>query len=288
MMNRYSKKIRSAIDRDMRSKRLNIIVHVFGFLILSVGILYLCQFMSTKINEGFQMADSGITCPQIKLSDNRNIYMCDNQSEADFIMSDIPKNLINSNDNVCVSTITFGSNYYTCYDRPPGLVYDSNYGVFQPADSFFDRTASDIAPGIDVACAALTTNTTQVIMKIKSTVLIRNTLQNIITSTVIFANNLAEVSTLKCDINKVEPNLSNVCSGDPNKINTFSNTITYFSTLQDYKINDDSYSLNDILGVVQTSLNTLVHLSANVLSPSYNGMKCDTNINGTYILKVGF
>ena len=73
----------------MKSKRLNIIFQIFGFLIFSVGILYLCQFFSVKLNEGFLSSE----CPYTRLTDGRVIYTCDSQTQAEKILDNIPENL---------------------------------------------------------------------------------------------------------------------------------------------------------------------------------------------------
>ena len=256
----------------MRSKRLNIIFQIFGFLIFSVGILYLCQFFSVKLNEGF-ISD---VCPNTKLTDGRIIYRCDTQTQAEKILDNIPENLPSSNDNVCIATNTFGSNYYTCYERPPPMVYDSNFGVYIPSDPILyeDTMPSVLEPNIDTACASFTANTALAIKGIKSTLLISSFIHSIIFSTIIYVTNLSNISAQNCKASlTLTERMSKFCTGDPNSIDS---NITFFKGLPTYSYGGTSFSLNAMKTVVQTAIDNLSNLSANTIYTSYNGMKCDS------------
>jgi hypothetical protein len=265
-----SKKIRCAIHRDMRSKRLNIIVHIFGFLILSLGILYLCQFLSIKINEGF----ISTKCPSTVLSDGRTMYLCDTEINAISILTD-GANPIADTDGVCISTTTFGNNYFTCYDRPPGLVFDSDFGVYRKSNPILDEdtTPDIIAPNIDAACASFNLTTFQTIMGIKSTILIKNVVSNIILSTTVYKNMLNNISTKKCRFDDSTKLSLDICD-------EFSTTIAFFGNLPNtnYKVNGREAvdSLNGMLGVINTTINNLSNLSTYLIYSSFNGMKCDS------------
>lgn len=270
-------KIRCTIDRDMRSKRLNIIVHVFGFLILSVGILYLCQFMSTKINEGFQSID----CPSIT-QDGRKIYLCDNQVQVDSALASDTSPFSSSNDNICISTTTFGNNYYTCYDRPPGQVYDSNFGVYRDVNPLIDDdpTPSMIAPNIDGACLAFNVNTIESIKAIRSTMYVRDIVNTAIVQITGYVTSLNAIYTNKCSP-AANSNLSNLCDG----ANGIKATRDFFQALpaSNYDVRTGvnnpllKYSLNTLSNTVRDSLNSLSNISANIVYNSFNGMNCDTN-----------
>lgn len=256
----------------MRSKRLNIIFQIFGFLIFSVGILYLCQFFSVKLNEGFLSSE----CPYTTLTDGRIIYRCDTQTQAEKILDNIPENLPSSNDNVCIATNTFGSNYYTCYERPPQMVYDSNFGVYLPSDPILyeDTMPSVLEPNIDTACASFTANTAVAIKGIKSTEIISSVIHSIIFSTNVYVTNLSNISTQYCKATlTLTPNMSRFCTGNPNSIDS---NITFFQGLPNSDYGGTSFSLNAMKVVVQTAINNLSNLSANIIYTSYNGMKCDS------------
>ena len=272
----------------MKSKRLNIILHVFGFLILSVGILYWCQFFSKKLNEGFLSTLCGT--PE-ELDDGRVMYLCDDKTNAETILADVDgTNFTASNDNVCIATLGFNNKYYTCYNRPPPMVYDSNFGVYQPSDPIEenDETPFLIAPNVTITCASYVANTSQVIKAIQSTVLIRDVIQNIKVSTTRFYNNLSNISTVKCATGTQFPNagMSNFCGISDCNVN-ITTTINFFNDLPTRKFvingRESLYSLNDILTAVTSAVNELDNLSTNILYPAYNNMNCGAN--PLYLLK---
>jgi hypothetical protein len=202
--------------------------------------------------------------------------LCDSDINAERIFDNIPANLPSSNDNVCITTTTFGSNYYTCYERPPPLVYDSNFGTYLPSDPILndDRMPFVLEPDIDTTCASFTANTAQIIKGIKSTLLISSFINSIIISTGTYVTSLSNISSQKCERSlTLQPNMLRFCTGNANSIDS---NITFFENLPGTAYGARSFSLNSMKDVVQTAINNLSNLSANTIYTSYNGMKCDS------------
>lgn len=280
-------------------KRFHIVLQIVGFLIVSVGILFFCQYLSHMLNsafetEGFQAAPGPQTTCMAPMTGNpnqctfvydtllkRNMYYCPTELAALDVLKPSSMCLVNSNDNVCISTTTFGSAYYTCYRRPPKQVFDAEYGVWKPASSdpgFNDDTSpSDIAPNIDVLCATYAGNTVNVIKQLMSTIVVRNEIDKILQSTTVYKATITRFITLYCQTQNANtsniPNLGTVCA-------SFSNVQTFFTLLPDKSIVKDQ-SLNSISTVTNLAVISLSNLSTTI-SVSFNGFNCSNNIYSAY------
>ena len=280
-------------------KRFHIVLQIVGFLIASIGILFFCQYLSHTLNrafetEGFQTATGPqTTCkaPMTGLDSqcsfvydtvfNRNMYYCPTELAALDVLNPSSQCLVNSIDNVCISTTTFGSGYYTCYRRPPKQMFDSEYGVWKPGPSDpglnGDTSPSDIAPNIDVICASYAGNTINVIKQLMSTIRVRNEIQNIIHSTVIYKNIMGRFIEQYCGTPNAGtsniPNIASVCT-------SFSNVQSFFTLLPDKYIVKEQ-SLNGVLTVTNYAVSSLSNLSTTI-SYSYNGFNCSNNIFSAY------
>jgi len=284
-------------------KRFHIVLQIVGFLIASVGILFFCQYLSHALNnafetEGFQVAptaDQTATCNLVLTGDptgqttesacsvkrndafGRTIYYCPREIDAIPLMDPSSFCLLNDNDTVCISSMNFGGNYYTCYRRPPQKVFDTTYGVWNKADFLLDHDTAptDLAPNIDFVCAAYAGNTINVIKQLMSTIAVRNTIQNIIISTSKYSEKFDKFYTTFCGTN-----LKNTLNNGQLICDKFSEAKIFFAGLPDVPIVKDQ-TLNTISTATNYSVSSLSNVSTNI-SNSFKGFKCDTNLFNKY------
>jgi len=253
----------------MKPKRINIILKIIAFLVLSLGILYICQYFVKNLKEGFASSPAlsaaaltNITtagCSHIRESD-RNLILCPNSNAANLIFQRMDINLPGDYDNVCITSSEFSSNYYTCYTKPAQPVYNDKYGIYRKFDPIIDddTMASDLVPSIDTFCASYATNTINVIKNLKSTQAIYDVLT---TSKSTITSYNTTVNTLIFNNCKPGNTTGTACSN-------LSNMYTYLT--------DESRSrdLDNVMDAVKDSIDSLSNISTATYS-LFNGSKCN-------------
>lgn len=276
-------------------KRFHIVLQIVGFLIASVGILFFCQYLSHTLNtafetEGFEVAPAldgrcatilgqtkcalGTELPD--KSFNRTIFYCPTEYDAQLIIDPSSYCMLNDNDNVCISSMTFGNNYYTCYRRPPQMKFDYTFGVWQKKDPIMDDDTApmDIAPNIDFVCAAYAGNTVNVIQQLMSTIAVRNAVNNIIVSTLEYSRKIQQFKNLYCTpATLTNSNITEICS-------RFETSKQFFSSLVTTPI-VNGISLSNISVTTYYSVSSLSNVSTNIYV-SFKGFNCDTNLVNKY------
>jgi len=247
----------------MKSNRLHIIFKIFGFLIFSIGIFYVCFFVVTVLKkgttEGFELCN--VTGCSIRRDSGRNLYLCESADAANLVFKNMSNNLPGAYDNVCITNNKLSSNYYTCYTRPAQRVFDNVYGVYRPFDPIVDNDtmAEDLEPSIDTFCASSNGNTQKIKQGIESTVAIYNILSDTYTKTGISISRFGRLIDEFCK--PARPSMAITCSA-------LCNNYSYFETMPEYQMLEEAKS------AVQTSLNALSNLSVQTAS-IYNGSKCN-------------
>ena len=249
----------------MKPNKSYIILKIFGFLIFSIGILYICQFFTKTLEEGFSKSVEGFAIPsQCSEITNagRKIILCPSEEYASIIFADMSNNLPGKYDNLCIGSGEFGTDYYTCYTRPGPKVYNCmNYGIYRDFDPTVDNDTmpSDLIPSIDTFCASYPTNTLKVNRGITSTTAVLNVINNTLTSTTQYKNEIGLLQTL---CSSAAPEINGPCSN----INTAFQSLNSMTAAQ---------QLATAQTAVRTSLNSLSNISTQMYS-IYNGSKCES------------
>lgn len=238
----------------MKPNKLHIILKIFGFLILSIGILYICQFFTKTFEEGFQSATSArainiaLAGCSLEKDNGRDIILCPDSNAVNTIFISTAVNLPNINDNVCVLTGDPSNKYYTCYTRPSQPIYNDKYGIYRDFDPIIDEDnlAFDLVPDIDTFCTSYMTNTVKINRGIQSTTMINNRILSINYSTNIYKNSLSQIQLNYCGNDL--PDMRDTCSN-------ISNDYNYVNGLS------ESLGLNTARTAVIDSLNTLSNIS---------------------------
>jgi hypothetical protein len=239
----------------MKSNRFHIILKIFGFLIISIGILFICQFFTKTLEEGFATQAQNITAAGCSLvaDSGRNLILCPDSNAAFSLQGDLATNLPNEYDNICITNGRFSSNYYTCYTRPAAPVYNDTYGVYRDFDPTIDDDTApfDLAPSIDSFCTSYDTNSAKVIRGLHSTIEIYGRL----TSAVLTTNtNIARLNFLKQQYcNPVIPGMEDECS----QLSASYQTISALPASQ---------GLNAATAATSIALNSLSNLSTQIFA----------------------
>ena len=253
----------------MKPKKINIILKIIAFLVLSVGILYICQYFVKNLKEGFAsspvLSDDTLTniaavgCSHIRDGD-RNIILCPNSNLANLIFQKMDVNLPGQYDNLCITSTEFSSNYYTCYTKPAPPVYNDTYGIYRTFDPIIDDDTMpfDLAPSINTFCASYATNTINVIKNIKST----QSIYNVLTST------KRSIDGYKITVNNLIFNNCNPGNTTPIACSNLSNMYNYLNDPSKYQ------DLNTVRDAVKDSLDSLSNISTTTYS-LFNGSKCN-------------
>jgi hypothetical protein len=254
----------------MKPKRINIILKIIAFLVLCLGILYICQYFVKNLKEGFASSPalsaealtniSTANCTHIRDAD-RNIILCPNSNAANLIFQKIDINLPGEYDNVCITSTEFSSNYYTCYTKPAPPVYNDKYGIYRKFDPIVDddTMASDLVPSIDTFCASYARNTVNVIKNIKST----QSLYNVLVST-------------KTNIDSSKFIVNNLIFENCRPGNTTATACSNLSNMYTYMTDSSSFGgdLNNVISAVKESIDSLSNTSTTTYN-MYNGSKCN-------------
>jgi len=154
----------------MPSKKVTISQKIFIFLLLTVGIVFILLQVYRSVREGFQSTDD-IACERKEIN-GRKIFLCDTRDAA-------LSQLINMRDDsfadvgVCYADIQYDSNiagysnfnfgigasnlptkFYTCFNRPPGLEFDTTNGTKIPISEFDDLQPESGVNILKTNCAA--------------------------------------------------------------------------------------------------------------------------------------
>jgi hypothetical protein len=249
----------------MKSNRLYIILKIFGFLIISIGILFICQFFTKTLEEGFQAsgAPSGPSIPsqcKITRDSGRKLILCPTENDALTVFNNMSNNLPEKYDNVCITNDKFLSNYYTCYTRPGQQVFNTTYGIYRDFDPKIDEDdlAFNLVPSIETFCASYYTNTQKIIKGIASTQAVVDNLSNIRLKTSLYSSALNNMINVYCMPPKA--GMESICS----VINTGYQSI--FSI-------PGSQGLNSAYNASRASLNALSNMSTQTYE-MYNGSMC--------------
>jgi len=239
----------------MKPNKLHIILKIFGFLVFSIGILYICQFFTETLEEGFAIPRD---CKEVQDS-GRKLLLCASSNAANIVF-DNTSNLPGKYDNVCVGSGEFGTDYYTCYTRPGPPVYNDTYGIYRPFDPKVDNDTlpTDLLPSIDTFCSSYDTNTLKVNRGIASTLAVLNVIRDTGSNTIIYQNQVRTLKQLYC--------------GTPNgkMVNTCSNINVAYNSLTAPAA---TANLTAASNAVQNSLNSLSNMSTQMYS-IYNGSRC--------------
>ena len=258
-----------------KPNRLHIIFKIFGFLIFSVGILYICQFFTHALEEGFQT--STVSPPltgealtyvtdtarcTVTYDSGRNVILCPNSNAANLVFKRMTSTLVGDYDNVCITSADFSSNYYTCYTRPAPPVFNDLYGIFRPFDPVIDEDTmpSDIAPSIDTFCASYGTTTIKINKGITLTLSTYKSVNATIYSTTVYATILNSLINTYCGA--TSENMDTQCSN-------LRTAYTYVTGVV------DATGLRQAQAVVKDSLDSLSNMSTKTYS-MFNGSKCNT------------
>jgi hypothetical protein len=253
----------------MKPNKINIILKIIAFLVLCLGILYICQYFVKNLKEGFAsspaLSADALTninaagCSQIRDAE-RNVILCPNSNAANLIFKNMDINLPGEYDNVCITSTEFSSNYYTCYTKPGPPVYNDKYGIYRKFDPIIDDDTmpSDLVPSIDIFCASYATNTINVIKNIKSTQSIYNSL----------INTQSTIATYKTRINNLIFNKCNPGNTTPIACSNLNNVYTYLTSETNFQ------DINNIVDVVRSSIKELSNISTKTYN-LYNGSKCN-------------
>ena len=241
----------------MKPNKSHIILKIFGFLIFSIGILYICQFFTKSLEEGFAIPPG---C-NVTYDSDRKLVLCESVEKANMVFDDIAVNLPGKNDNVCVPYNSVSS-YYTCYTRPAQKVYNDVYGIYRDFDPVNDKDTmpEDLSPSIDIFCASYNANTVKVIRGISSTKAVLNNITKTVISTTIYKDLIRELKNSYC--NPVRPGMERACP---------------YITIADTSINNlqGASDLTVASNTVSASLNSLSNISTQMFT-LYNGSKCNT------------
>jgi hypothetical protein len=254
----------------VKPNKIHIILKIFGFLVFSIGILYICQFFTQALNEGFQT--NTISPPlsgasrdyiintakcDVTYESGRNLVLCPDSNAANLVFANMSNNLPCKYDNVCITSGEFSSNYYTCYTRPAQPVYNDKYGIFRDFDPVADEDtlALDIAPDIGAFCGAYTTNTVKVIRGITSTQTVYSKIVGGELSTAQYVSLIGGLITDKCT--PAPADMTDECD----KLRT-----TYA------QINMPQTSLAEAKSATKASLDTLSNISTGIYSMYNNGV----------------
>ena len=245
----------------MKPNKFHIILKIFGFLVFSIGILYICQFLTGALEEGFTTDDLPSECREVQDS-GRKIILCDSLTagQAIFKLSNVKSILPGKYDNVCVGSTEFGTKYHTCFTRPGPPVYNDVYGIYRDFDPDVDDDTlpTELLPSIDSFCTSYYTNTSKINRGIVSTVAVLKIISDTITGTATYQTQIAALKLVNCEnpTGKMVDSCSNINIAYNSLINApaFTNIITASN-------------------VVQNSLNDMSNMSTKMYS-IYNGSKC--------------
>jgi hypothetical protein len=255
----------------MKPNRLHIILKIFGFLIFSIGILYICQFFTHALEEGFQVntppsqaaikniTDAGCTTTY---DSGRNIILCPDSNAANTIFGNMAVNLAGTYDNVCITNRAFLSNYYTCYTRPAQPVYTHLSGISRPfhPEIHNDTLASHLLPSIDTMCASYNTTTLKINKGLASTQAVYTTVSTTLHSTTVYTTSINSLINNYCG--PTNQNMGVQCSN-------LRTAYTYISGIP------TTTGLVQARDAVKASLDSLSNMSTTNYS-IYNGSKCNT------------
>jgi hypothetical protein len=244
----------------MKHNKLHMILKIFGFLVFSIGILYICQFFTKTLEEGFTTT-LPTECQEVQDS-GRKIILCDSLTagKAVFNLTNLSSILPGKNDNVCVGSVEFGTKYHTCFTRPGPPVYNDVYGIYRAFDPLVDNDTlpTDLLPSVDAFCTSYYTNALKINRGIVSTVAVLKVIRDTITGTSNYQNQIGALRVVHCE------------NPTGSMVDSCSNIMVAYDSL----INTPTFTkLITASNVVQTSLNDLSNISTKMYS-IYNGSKC--------------
>lgn len=247
-----------------KPNKLHIILKIFGFLVFSIGILYICQFFSKSLLEGFVSLLP--RCVEVTES-GRKILLCSTIQEAKTIFLDMKTTLPNKYDNVCVESEA-DPMYFTCYTRPAQPVYNDVYGVYRDFDPILDRDTmpEDLAPSIGAFCTSYGANTIKIIKNLSSIKTVSDNVAKTTRNLDGYINSLKDLAYTKCNMaggaTTFPAGMEDECTS----------MITTYQTISNIK---NTSGISAASTMVSYSMSTLSNMSTQIYSV-YNGSKCDT------------
>jgi len=245
-----------------KPNKLHIILKMFGFLVFSIGILYICQFFNKSIEEGF--LNTPPRCVKIEGERGRTLMLCSTLRDGKDVLAKMSEYLPGSNDNLCIESEETPK-YFTCYTKPTQPVYNDVYGIYRPYDYLLDKDTmpQDLAPSIDSFCASYNINTVKIIRAISTAEAAYTGVQKTDTNFRKYINDVTTLKTLYCNPNSPNPNIT------PTQC---TNITTAFTTLN--SILNTSDLQTDKATLLQT-IEVLKNMSTQIYSV-YDGSKCNT------------
>jgi hypothetical protein len=161
----------------MPSKKVTISQKIFIFLLITVGIVFLLLQVYRSVREGF---DNDIRCKILDLgasvSENggepagRKTYVCETRDEALNQLMNMRDDSFNnyavcytdivitsntiSNGNFAIGGSNISTTFYTCFDRPPRLEFDTTTGTKLPIADMDDQQPLTGVNTLQANCSA--------------------------------------------------------------------------------------------------------------------------------------
>jgi len=236
----------------MPSKSLDIKIRIVLFIICSVGILYVSMKLFYQPTEGFQTIIDNCTLDTTTYKGKR-VWKCNTEADALVLFHDTSVT-INEADQVCFPTpnpVINTSNYFTCYQRPPGQYFDYNDGVFVNNNSITDRTPIGIENDMSQVCSDYNGETARFIDVITNQISTQQIISSASGRILFTTTQLINISTQYCAAPITDQKIINFCSVLNQGINIYQNLpkgnygLNYISTTMTrdiYANTDDLYT----------------------------------------------
>ena len=246
----------------MRSKRLDTKIRIILFLLCTIGILYISvKLLYKPCFEGFQTYNK---CEyDTVLLPGRGMWKCPSQLDAMALLTDTNIPPLNQNDAICYLTPNPedpNKKYYTCYQRPAGLSFDVNEGVYVPNNSLDDTSPATIVSDTMQLCASYNGNLGRFVTIVLSTAMYQENISNASDNVSGTVTILTNISSSYCPLMDVTDRKYIFCS-------TLNKGITIFKGLETGPISGISTKITQLY----QEMSTLYH---NDYTTSYAGFNC--------------
>lgn len=202
----------------MYSKRVRLLVRIIGFLLCTIGLLYLSMVILGEMPEGFQAGMVGAVdgCRPFNTKD-KTFFLCDADQQA----QEQVRLLVDSNDNFSGACYKTSEGYFTCYTRPSQKSYLQSEGVFVFEDPNKDFLPASIESDVQNVCGDYGITYNKLNTLYLSTVTIGGVIQSSINNVKGATTRLRNISTTYCNTAITDPKLIEICKSLSSGIGIF-------------------------------------------------------------------
>lgn len=192
----------------MYSKRVRLLVRIIGFLLCTIGLLYVSMVILGEMPEGFQggMVGAVAGCNPFNTRD-KTYFLCDSDQQA----QEQVRLLVDSNDIFSGACYKTTEGYFTCYTRPSQKSYLQSEGVFVYEDPSKDFMPASIESDVQNVCGDYGVTYNKLNTLYLSTLTIGGVIQSSINTVKGATRRLDNISTMYCNNAISDPKLIKIC-----------------------------------------------------------------------------